>query len=202
MMITQRNIYHPFVNKSLGFLINTKSGTYSEEVFTDVNLYWQPVQDPKIGIPFLVIQFFIVIAGGFVHYHLWKMLKRGENLVTSILKAYVIVQMVYFPYHTIFATANDFIYPLSEVLGSWSCVLSFFVLYPCGIFIVLHTTVIASMRYLFIVHDERVATFGKHRAQSLFYWLLGIVPIGMTIWLYFGAVDRDFDGRPPQSIAI
>ena len=52
------------------------------------------------------------------------------------------------------------------------------------------------MRYIFIVHDERVAKFGKQRAEHLFYWLLGIVPIVMTIWLYFGADDRDYDGYP------
>ena len=99
----------------------------------------------------------------------------------------------------IFATATDFIYPLSDVLGTWSCVLSFFVLYPCAIFISFHTTVIAIMRYIFIVHDEGVADFGKQRAKSLFYWLLGIFPIAMTIWLYFGAIDRDYDGYPPMN---
>ena len=50
------------------------------------------------------------------------------------------------------------------------------------------------MRYLFIVHDERVASFGKQRTEHLFHWVLGIVPIVMAIWLYFGAADRDFDG--------
>ena len=52
------------------------------------------------------------------------------------------------------------------------------------------------MRYIFIVHDKSVARFGKHRAEHLFYWLLGIVPIVIAIWLYFGAADRDFDGIP------
>ena len=50
------------------------------------------------------------------------------------------------------------------------------------------------MRYIFIVHDERVARFGKQRAEHLFYGILGIVPILMSVWLYFGAADRDFDG--------
>ena len=197
MTITKHNIYHPFVHKSLGFLIDSKSGTFSEEFFTDVDLTWQPVQDPKMGIPLLVINVFLLLAGGFVHYHLWKMLQRGESLVSSILKAYVIVQMICFPYLVVLHTATDFIYPLSEVLGPWSCVLSYFVLYPSCIFVAFHTTIIAVMRYIFIVHDERVADFGKQRAKSLFYWLLGIVPIAMTIWLYFGAIDRDFDGYAP-----
>ena len=127
------------------------------------------------------------------------MLQRGESLVSSILKAYVIVQMIGWPYHMIFASATGFIYPLSEVIGTWTCVLSFFVLYPFGIFISFHTTIIAIMRYVFIVHGERISDVGKQRAKSLFYWLLGIVPIVMTIWLYFAAVDRDFDGYPPMN---
>ena len=199
MVVTKRNIYHPFVNRSFGFVITSKIGTHSEGFFTDVDLTWQPVQDPKVAIPLLVTNVILFLAGGFVHFHLWKMLQRGESLVSSILKAYVILQMICWPYHMIFASVTDFIYPLSEVLGTWTCVLSFFVMYPFGLFISFHTTIIAIMRYVFIVHDERIANFGKQRAKSLFYWILGIVPIVMTIWLYFGAVDRDFDGYPPMN---
>ena len=195
-MVTERNIYHPFLNKSLGFLLGSKSGTYSEDFLGDVNLYWQPVRDPTIGIPFLVIHLLIILAGGFVHYHLWQMLKRGDNLVSSILKAYVIVEMIFWPFVIIFSSATDFTAPLSDVFGPWSCVLSFFLIYPSVIFISFHTTVISIMRYIFIVHDETVASFGKQRAQKLFYWLLSTIPIVLTIWLYFGAVDRDFDGTP------
>ena len=52
---------------------------------------------------------------------------------------------------------------------------------PGFIFISFHTTIIAIMRYVFIVHDERVGDFEKERAKSLFYLILGIVPIAMTI---------------------
>ena len=130
-----------------------------------------------------------------MHYHLWQMLKRGDNLVSFILKVYVIVQMISFPLDCIFRHATDFIYPLSEVFGSWFCVFFYFLKWSCTIFISFHTTVIAIMRYIFVVHDERVASFGKQRAQHFFYWLLGIVPIVLTIWLYFGAADREYDGN-------
>ena len=169
MVVTKRNIYHPFVNKSLGFFINSKSGTYSEEIFTDVNLYWQPVQDPKIGLPFLVINLLVILAGGFVHYHLWQMLKREENLVSSILKAYVIVQMIFWPFTTVLISATDLIYPLSEVTGSWFCVFSYFLTTTSIIFISFQATVVAIMRYVFIVHRERVGIFGKQRTKDLFH---------------------------------
>ena len=55
------------------------------------------------------------------------------------------------------------------------------------------------MRYVFIVHDDSIAESGKQRAKSLFYWLLGSVPIVLTIWLYFGAADRDFDPYPSMN---
>ena len=114
MMVTERNIYHPFVNKSLGFLINTKDAKYSEEFLTDVSLYWQPVQDPKFSIPVLVIELCIIVAGSFIHHHLWKMLKReDENLVSHILKAYVVIQMTFWPFMTFLNQATSFIYPFS-----------------------------------------------------------------------------------------
>ena len=144
----------------------------------------------------MVIYFLAILSGGFVHYHLWQMLKKEDNLVSCILKAYVIVQMIFWPFSCILLSATDFLYPLSEILGSWFCVFCYFLTYPCVLFISFHTTIIAIMRYIFIVHDERVANFGKQRAQHLFYWLLGIVPVVMTVWLYFGAADRDFDGYP------
>ena len=52
------------------------------------------------------------------------------------------------------------------------------------------------MRYMFIVHEERVASFGKQRAKTVFHCILGFVPIFTTIWLYFGAADRDIDLSP------
>ena len=160
-MVTKRNIYHPFLNKSVGFFISTKSGTYSEEILTDLNLYWQPVQDPKIAIPFLVIALLVMFAGGFVHYHLWKMLKREENLISSILKAYVVVQMIFWPFMITFESATYFIYPLSEVTGSWFCVFGFFLVYPSFIFISFQTSVMCIMRYAFIVHEESTDS-GEH----------------------------------------
>ena len=193
-MITKRNIYHPFVNKSLGFLINSKSGTYSEEFFTDINLHWQPVQEPNIGIFVLVTTLFNILAGSYVHYHLWQMLKKGDNLVSCILKAYVIIQIMFWPLGSILYCTTNFIYPLSEIFGAWFCVCWYFLLYPYLFFVSFHTTVIAIMRYVFIVHDKRIARFGKQRAEKIFHWVLGIVPIVMTVWLYLGAADRDFDG--------
>ena len=58
------------------------------------------------------------------------------------------------------------------------------------------------MRYIFIVHDESVARFGKQRAEKIFHWVLGIVPIVMTVWLYLGAADRDFDGLTAMNKCI
>ena len=124
------------------------------------------------------------------------MLKRRDSLVSRILKAYVIVQVIVMPSFCIFYSANNFMYPFSEIFGSWFCVAAYFLIVPGMVFISFHTTIIAIMRYLFIVHDEKVASFGKHRTEFLFYWLLGIVPIVMAIWLFFGAADRDFDGFP------
>ena len=195
-MVTKRNIYHPFLNKSIGFLINSKGGKYSEEFFADVNLYWQPVQDPTIGIPFFIIYLLVILAGGFVHYHLWKMLKREDSLVSNIMKAYVIVQMTLWPFWTTVATATYFIYPLSEVIGSWFCVFSYFLIYFGIIFISFQSTIIAIMRYIFTVHAKGVEKFGKQRTQNLFYWILGIVPILMAVWLYFGAINGNIDGLP------
>ena len=80
-----------------------------------------------------------------------------------------------------------------RITGSWICIFGFFVLYPGIIFINFHTTVMAIMRYTFIVHDKKVASFGKQRTKNIFHGILGFVPIFMAIWIYFGAADRDFD---------
>ena len=181
-----------FAYKSLRFFINSKRGTYSEETFTDVDLYWQPVQDPSIGIPCLLIHLLIILAGSFVHYHLWQMLKRENNLVSNILKAYTVVQLIFWPFTTIIVSATYFTYPLSEITGSWFCEISYFLMFPSIYFISFQATVVATMRYFFIVHREKVGEFGKKRTQNIFQWILGIVPIGMTLWLYFGSVNRDY----------
>ena len=177
-------------------MIHTKSGTHSEDIFMDVNLYWQPVQDPTIGLIFLVIQLLVILAGSFVHYHVWKMLNREETLVSNILKAYVIVQMILWPLWSSVGSATYFIYPLSELIGSWLCVFIYFLIYSGFTFISFQSTIIAIMRYIFIVHDDRVGRFGKQRTKQLFHWILGVVPIIMATWLYFGAHDQNIDASP------
>ena len=179
--------------------MDSKSGTLFEEVFTDVDLFWQPVQDPNIGLPVVVINLLIILVGFFVHYHLWQMLKREESLVSYILKAYVVVELIVYPFSASIASATYFIYPLSELTGSWFCVFSYFLMYPGIIFISFQATVVATMRYFFIVHRKKVGEFGRQRTQNLFQWILGMVPIIMTIWLYFGSDDWDVDGFPAIS---
>ena len=47
----------------------------------------------------------------------------------------------------------------------------------CRFYFSFNTFVVAIMRYTFIVHQQRVMTFGKKRAKTLFYYMSIIIPI-------------------------
>jgi hypothetical protein len=53
-----------------------------------------------------------------------------------------------------------------------------------------HSFIIAMMKYVIIVHYERVAKFGKHKIKTIFFWINLVYPIYMMV--AFTIVNPDF----------
>lgn len=183
--------YRPFLQTSIGFfnqsLFDSSSQSFSSvNILSDINLYYQPLQQPIVGIIYLILRIIIIIAGEFLQIQVLKLLKRESSLVEEILKVFLYVQMVYWPLFVLFHTSTDFIHPLQEVFGSWYCIVGTFIIGYGMTLIIFHSFVVGLMRYTFIVHDEWVANFGKERAKRIFLWICILVPLIAVLWRRFG----------------
>ena len=199
MLLKSQHFYHPFTDSTLGFYIGGRnssspqnSSTTHFDLFTDIDLHYQPVQDPMIGIIFFFVKLPLIVGGIWIHLKVFKMIRRDkDNICRDMLKWWVINQLILWPGFYIFTTTTDFIHPLNEVVGQWYCWLGFTIMYLCQAAVGLHSFLVAMMRYFFVVHSEAVAEFGKAKLKKIFLILSILVPIFLAVCRAIGSSELD-----------
>ena len=179
--------YHPFENTSFGFRISDNSFWDLNEnvnnVFDDISLYYQPVQNPVVGIFFCLIRFPLVILGISLNLKVLDLIKKESGVANDVTKLTSIVQMILWPFWFLFTTSTDFLHPLNEILGNWYCNLGWFMIYFCWNITSLNSLIIAMMRYCFIVHSERFAMGDNKRKAKRFFLIISVlIPMIMVVW--------------------
>lgn len=192
-MFKRENLYHPFSNTNFG--IHSKAAFPEDSVIgyviDEINLYYQPVQNPLILIIFIALKIVILIVGGYLHLKVYRLMKHENGLLKDITQLLVCSQMIFWPFLVSFTTITDFIHPMSEVVGKWFCSIGSFVFYFLGNIITSHSFLAALMRYFFIVHREMITKFGKEKAKRLFLSLALILPLIMAIWKIVDGTELD-----------
>ena len=191
MLINKNNYYHPFTASYLGFFITVQDPSKEKEfnlILEDVDLYHQPVEDPKTGFIYLVFGLMILLVGEVVQFKLYQMVTKENGLVKEVTQMYTSVQMICYPILMTTISSTDFIHPLSEVIGSWYCRFTRIVGYLYFHTILQHSFVVALMRYLFIVHKEWVQKHGKAKIKRAFLILTFFMPVLMELW---GILEND-----------
>ena len=180
MKLDAHNFYHPFANSTLGFFdiheLNQSNVSYGLMI-KEIDLYSQPLEKPSIVITFWVIKMVFIIIGEGIGTKLFASLKKEKGLLTDVTKLFIIVQMILFPILHFFELVLNTLYPVHEIVGSWFCFLDWLL---WGVFmrVGLNNSFIASlMRYLFIVHDQKVNEYGKEKIKRLFLYFSIISPI-------------------------
>ena len=171
----------------------TESLPYAEaflnEAITDIHFYYGPIPNPEISITFFILKGIIIIIGEFLNNYNLKFLELQDGLVNDILKMFLRVQMVYWPVTVLFSTTTDFFYPLRDMVGVWYCSFGFLWI-VCGMTLILfHSFIVGLMRYVFVVHNERVVGYGKERAKKLFFLASILIPVFVTLWGYLNGRD-------------
>ena len=187
MGLKNNNLYHPFTNSELGFFVPYSTTSNSKPydtpfVLKNIDLYYQPVEEPGFGILYIVLGLILLAAAEFVQFKLYCMVKKENGLVKEVTQMYSLSSIIMYPFWLIVPTITDFIHPLNEVVGEWFCYLvqslTFFHLNV----ITMQSFLIAIMRYWFIVHEENVKKHGKEKVKKFFAFLSIIVPLIMVIW--------------------
>ena len=185
-MITNHNLFQQLYKESyLGFLIKSKSPQKTITTtltFENISLYYQPLQSPLFISGLLLIRVALVLLSEYVQIKAYSTIKKEKGLVTNVAKLYLIVLMVAGPYWLIYTTTIELIYPVNEIMGNWFCIGGAFIGYLLFFIVATHSFIVASLRYLFIVHEDRVTAYGKEKVQKLFFILSIVVPFLLMGW--------------------
>ena len=183
------NLYHPFIDSSLGFFLITEE----EKGFTldDVDLNHQPLPKPSLALISFFIKLFLVLMGGFVQVKVWFLIKNEHSLSNEVVRVYITALIVICPYYLIFSTITDFIHPVDQVIGEWFCTMGKLIMYFCFIIISFNSFIVALMRYVFIVHEDKVKRFGKPKVKLFFLILSLVFPLLLNIWRTVDAPAKD-----------
>ena len=180
--------YCPFSQSVIHFSNQTlfSKDNFYHETISDVDLYYQPLQYPILAIIYLILEVIIIIIGEVVHIQILKLLKFETCLIKDILTVFLYVQMVFWPVAVVFDTSTDFIHPLKEIVGPWYCEIGFAWIYYGLAFISFHSFIAGLMRYMFVVHFDKVKKYGKQKTKTIFLWMSILIPLIVALWGYFG----------------
>ena len=183
---TRNNLFHPFLNASLGFLNYTNTRLREKEKLSDVleqiDLYYQPVSHPITSSILLIFYISLFFLGEYLHLKVLLVLKKDNGLLKTVSRIFALAQMVMWPVIFILITATSLVHPLASVTGEWFCTATWFLVYYLQFVISSHSLIAASMRYCFIVHTEKVEKYGTQKAKKLFLLLYICIPVFMTFW--------------------
>ena len=193
MLPTSKNLYHPFRQSSLGIFLNQNSKNVSECVLEDIDLYHQPTTDPYISTIFTFIMTLLLGVGEYLHFKVFIMLKKEKNLLKDISIVFVSAQMILSPFTVFLIASTNFFHPLNQVIGQWFCNLARFVFYLLLNIVSIHSFLASLMRYLFIVHSNRVKSIGKDKVKKLFLILALLIPLIVTAWYTLNDNGVDLD---------
>ena len=183
---TRNNLFHPFLNASLGFLNYTNTRLREKEKLSDVleqiDLYYQPVSHPITSSILLIFYISLFFIGEYLHLKVLLVLKKDNGILKTVSRIFALAQMVMWPVIFILITATSLVHPLASVTGEWFCTATWFLVYYLQFVISSHSLIAASMRYCFIVHTEKVEKYGTQKAKKLFLLLYICIPVFMTFW--------------------
>ena len=176
--------YHPFRGDTIGLFNHSSSAPQSwhGETMADVNLYYQPVQPPTLAVVYLILKSIIIIAGEYIHIRILDFFRHDNCLVKDLLKLFLYVQMFYWPVAVLFQTLTDFVYPFKEIVGEWICTFGWWWILLGMTIIFFHSFMVGLLRYLFVVHNNWISTWGKERVKKAFIWTSILIPVFCTIW--------------------
>ena len=180
MTLNLHNFYHPFQKFYLGLFpsqVSNQSDFSGVDMMNEIDLYYQPLEKPWIVVTFWFMKLAVICIGEGVCKKLVTSLNKEVGLLTDVTKLVIIAQMVIYPILHFFELVIITIYPVHEIVGNWFCFLDWLL---WGVFMrmgVNNSFVAALMRYLFIVHEEKVKSYGKEKVKRWFLYFSIITPI-------------------------
>ena len=93
----ENHLYHPFQSSTFGVLLPENLLLKNDSGFAidDIDLYYQPVQKPAIGLVFFLIRVPLVVLGEFLYFKQLALIKRETSVVNDVCKLLAYFQMIF-----------------------------------------------------------------------------------------------------------
>ena len=182
-MIT-KYLYRPSSNSSFYVLTKPSLANHSLQgaLINDIDLYYQPLAEPTIALAFFISKSSIILLGELLGVKLLMNLKKDNSILNHVTTFFVSTQMVCYPISLVFITANDFLYPVNEVIGKWFCTLGWIIVSYCSFVALFYSCIVALMRYFFILNNGNAYIYGKEIAKRHFLIMAVVVPLLCVMW--------------------
>ena len=164
-------MYDPYFKTYLGLLNqqHKNSSTYMAGSNIDhINLYYQPTPHLSTAIIFCTFRIIFLVIGEVVQFKLFKLVRKENGLVKEVTQLYTLTLMTSCPVWVILISVSDFVHPANEVIGQWFCTFGWLYTFFSWNIISFHSFIVATMRYFFIVKEEKVKRYGKPKAKRSF----------------------------------
>ena len=185
--------YNPYRESSQGIFLKQLDslGNDSMYIIDGIDLYYQPVLPAQTAITFFLIRVTLVIVGECFNIKVFKLMIKENGLVKNITTVLVLVQIIFWPCWLVLVTVTDLIISPNKAIGNWFCHVANFLFYFLGNVITFHSFIIAVMRYVFIIHNEKIQRFGIEKMKKIFLILTVTIPLLVAMWKVIEAAELD-----------
>ena len=108
--------------------------------------------------------------GIYLHIKIIIVSKREKDMTWKIDITNSLMVIITYTFSIFMHTITYIIEDLHSYTGEWFCYASLAILYSLVIYISSHSTVILTLKYIVIVHGEKIRNFGKEKIIELFFW--------------------------------
>ena len=197
------SFYNPFKQSQLAFLIqhnDTSKATDSSDhsppeqmyLFSDMDLYAQPMQNPVMSLViFLPIQLLLAASAICIQIRTLQMLKQEKSINNAIMTTQAKLHICYWPLYIATITVTDNMYPLSGLTTPMFCLVLQLCYYFACLSFMLYSFYAALLRYLCCLHTERVNNFGRDKVIKIVYYVFYLHVLLWSVFIIFTNVNYD-----------
>ena len=184
MRLKYYHLYNPYKQPTLGFLWEDSKTTGNDtigQLVDDIDFYYQPLEPPWIAIIFFFVRLTIIFIGEIIGKKVVIMTREETGILSEITLMFISIQMIFHPILIFFELSVNVIHPINEIIGPWICTVGW-LFYNISTKIVLNYSFFAAiMRYVFVVHDDRVGRYGKEKVKRHFLYLYLAITIAQIV---------------------
>ena len=184
MTSIRNHYYNPFSSSFLGVFVPNSSYAANDSYISleDIDLNYQPVPPPFASGIHAVLSVITLILGSYLHIRVLFCLRKDDSILKGITQVFVVTNLTLHILAISTSCITNIVHTFPSIAVNYICPIIWFLIYQCINLITFYSFICALMRYVFIVHTEKVNSYGKEKVKTIFFVLSILIPLILTIW--------------------